>query len=92
MHDDFNPTSARDELDRLTAQKASLLAHCIFAIDADQDLNDQEKSDARDEIEQALDNAFFRSINSIEEDLWWHAASVNDRQMQADRADIRGRQ
>lgn len=92
MHDDFDTTAARDELDRLNAKKVALLNHCRLAIEADTDLNDAEKAEAIAHVSDGLDNAFFRSINSLEDDLWWHAASVSAKQEQADILDIRGRQ
>jgi len=92
MSDDFNPTSASDELARLRESKAAKLNHFRFVVEADEDLSDQEKTDLIDQTEQALDDAFFRLINSLESDLDWHASSVNFKQLQADVADIRGRQ
>lgn len=92
MDDYFNPTSASDELARLKASKAAKLNHFRFIIEADEDLSDQEKTDLIDQTEQALDDAFFRLINSLETDLEWHNQGVNWKQLKADINDIQGKQ
>ena len=92
MDDYFTPQAAREELKRLQDKKASLLRHCTVAIEADTDLSDEEKAEAIANLSDGLDNAFFRLINSIEDDLWWHEASLSAKRQQADLADLRARQ
>lgn len=92
MEDYFNPAQARDELHRLKHIKAGLLNHMRFPIMGNDDLTYQEKTDLLDVVEEALDNAFFREINSLETDLHWHDQHVDLKQAMADVTDIRGRQ
>ena len=81
----------RDELDRLIAKRDALLNHFAFIVNADTDLNAEEKADTIDCAEQALGDAFFRLIDPLEAELDEHVAIVRQRQDAADLADLRAR-
>lgn len=80
-----------DERERLLGQRAGILRAMAAPVTAS-DLDQEAQDDLRVSVEQALDDAYFGLLTSIESEIEEHEAASEWRRRRADIIDIRSRQ